>query len=470
MRIMNNPIFTFKSLEEEVVNLCKDLRDLCNTPGPTRCVAKLSQKFDPRISSNNEFPFIVKLNEIIIRMNKKNPNGNKLFLFQDYGNIILVSGFKKKPSLKQIKEIPFVLASHADEISYIKKKNSMEIIPLFNYLPIVNTGFDVFSKATNVDEHGTFSLKSSRGVIRHNKVKIFGFIGDKENRDFKQIGSGNIYRKVPDDIDIKMEETNDHHKKLLEEDKQKKSFYLENIEYSNPDLEKRGVLEGDLIIQDYDETEDNFNINSIIHAKALDDRVGVISHLYTLNELNKNGIAAKAIMVGDEEGVNSDIAWAKLSRPVFRKYCKEEDIIIICDGFDGKKLTEFEQEYGFKNGDCKHFDMALIAPYRSEGKGAGDPGMFALFRDEIIRLADENGFKAVTTTDYVSRSFDPKIMDDFPNICSIDWSNGPVVTPTKKYYNECHVDESVSIKQVVNIIGTSFWTIHYLNQIYLKKK
>jgi hypothetical protein len=424
---MEEPELNFNELAKKIEEICTNLKKLTKTPGPTRCVAKLSNDFDLRIGRNQKFPMYETIEKIVGDMNKEiiEEKGelSKLFIFQDHGNIILVSGFKKKPTNKEIRNnIRFTLTSHADEITFIKRKNSMEVFPCCNATPLVNFG------------------------IRHPEVGIFGFDGIGDERKFKFIGSGKLYKREPAEEEIRKGKYK----------KTDKIFFLENVDLEDS---KREIKEGDLIIQNYDLTSSKYNIDTIFHTKALDDRVGVLVHLYTMKELCKYNIKAKAIFVGDEEGIDKDIAWARLARPSFKKYCKEDDFIIICDGFDGGLLFEFEKE---KEGE--HLDKALIVPYRSEGKGAGDPGLFSFLRDYVIDISKSHGFEVTTTTDYVSRSLDPKIMDDFPLICSIDWSNGPVVTPTEDYFNRCHVDESISIKQVINLIGTTFWTVYLINK------
>jgi len=420
--LVREPDLNFDDIAEEVETICQDLHTLALKAGPTRCVAKLTEDFDPRIGRKKEFPIFQKVKEIVDRMNEEVQGERKeipkLILFQDYGNIILISGFEKKPSPDEIQNIPFVLSSHADEITFIKKKGSPQLLPLCNVNPLI--------------EHR----------VMHPDVKVFGFEGVRDERSFREIAAGKLRDK----------------KKTIKKDGEKNEiteFCLEDIELVD---QKREVKEGDLIIQNYDLTPKKYDLDTILHMKALDDRVGVVAHLYTMRELNRYKIKAKAIFVGDEEGIDKDVAWARLARPIFRKYCKEENFIIVCDGFDGKQLDEFKKE---KKG--KHLQEALMVPYRSEGKGAGDPGLFSLLRDSVVNLSKKHGFEAATTTDYVSRSFDPKIMDDFPSICSIDWSNGPVAIPSGGFYPECHIDESVSIRQVINIIGTTFYTIWFID-------
>ena len=440
---MDKPNVSFDNLSQEVETICDDLQLLTSTAGPTRCVAKLNENFDPRIGRAKEFPLYAAMKEIVDRMNQESMAN--LQLFPDCGNIILVSGLPPGSIVdeQRIRKIPVALSSHADEITFLRKKESQILFPLCNAKPFEKYG------------------------IEHHKVKIFGFRGAGDEREFKEVGSAELHER-----EVRTRGTGQQLNKpkdLSQNNKKDKTagiktpqfeFYLQNVSCAEGLEEDKKELEGDLVIQDYDETIKNFGLNTIFHTKALDDRVGVLAHVYAMRELGKMKIPAKAIFVGDEEGVDADVSWARLARPSFRRYCREDGITILCDGFDGKNLHEFEKQ------ECRHLDAALISPYRSEGKGAGDPGIFSLLRDNVVTLANEHGFEAVTTTDYVSRSLDPKIMDDFPYICSIDWSNGPVLTPTKTpdgYFNVCHVDESVSVRQIANIVGTTFWAVWFLN-------
>jgi len=445
---MREPNFSFNDLKKDENYLCNLLIELSQTPGPTRCIAKMSTD-DPRLDKKSDFPFFIKIKKIIDEINKiyfKNTK-NKISLFQEFGSIVLISSYPKVPSNKEIKKIPIVLASHGDEITYLLKKDLTHLLPIFNCQPYKKDDDEI--------------------IFMHSDVDIFGFFYENANEQgFGKIGFGKIK--------IRLKKNDKKENELI--------FNLVNVSFDSKKTESRGLKEGDLIIQKYpfklgkydtaESIRENAQIKNndeiIIHTKAMDDRVGVLAHLYTMKELNKNGIKAKAIILGDEEGITKDVAWAKLTRPIFTKYCSPDDIIIICDGFDGKQLKEFIEKKG------EYMDKALIAPYRSEGRGAGDPGLFALFREKIISLCEKHGFNATTTTDYVSRTFDPKIMDDFPMICFIDWSNGPIENPIEikrdnesiSLHNVCHIDESVSIKQIINIIGTTFWTVWY----FIKEK
>jgi hypothetical protein len=56
-------------------------------------------------------------------------------------------------------------------------------------------------------------------------------------------------------------------------------------------------------------------------------------------------------------------------------------------------------------------------------------------------------------------------MDDLALILFIDWSNGHI----KDKESICHYKESVSIDQIINIIGVTFYTYLYFYQYYDKK-
>ena len=213
------------------------------------------------------------------------------------------------------------------------------------------------------------------------------------------------------------------------------------------------------MIQAYSDenVNDDYTLDSVIHMKAWDDRVGSIAHIYAVAELVKRGIPGKVILAGDEEGLNKDIAWARLIRPAFRQYVRPDGLILICDGFDGKHLKD-----EFNSGD--YLSKALITGYISDASGAGDPGLLSIFRDKIIEMALTAEFEVAITTSYASRSIDPKIMDEFPLIGFIDWSNGIVGGAD----SACHVDESVKLRQVVNVIGVTCLVVKYFSEVLMR--
>lgn len=55
-------------------------------------------------------------------------------------------------------------------------------------------------------------------------------------------------------------------------------------------------------------------------------------------------------------------------------------------------------------------------------------------------------------------------MDEFPLIGFINWSNGNVEDDESTYY--CHRDESVKLRQIVNIIGTTCLAVNYFSEIF----
>ena len=116
--------------------------------------------------------------------------------------------------------------------------------------------------------------------------------------------------------------------------------------------------------------------------------------------------SSKAILTSAEEGLPNDISWGRLVRPTYERFCTHDTLTLICDGADGKELKEFEDE-------DRCLSSAVIIPYTSFGKGGGDLGIFSRFRDDIIPKLKEiyEEDVAVTTTDYVSRSYEIKIMD-----------------------------------------------------------
>ena len=424
-------LFTFNDIKTDLTKICTHLRLLVDTPGPTRCVAKLLDNFDPRINQNEEFFMFQTIQGIIDEFNKE--IGVKIHLKQHNGNIIIAGGFDKKPTDDEIKDIPITLASHADEISFlVTKKGYQDDTSYREVLPLCATKFLV-----------------DQGFI-HKEVEIYGFRNIEDIRKFVKVGVTSIFMK-------------------LNKEKKPHFFIRTSIEMGIP------LLEGDIVIQKYDNTDHNlYNLDTIFHCKALDDRIGILCDLYTIFYLTKyTKYKSKAILVGDEEGVPSDTSWARLVNPTFNNFCRKDGIILICDGIDGFSMKEFPE--------FKRVHEALIIPYTSDGKGGGDHGLFSILRDNIIPKINHNkiNFKAVTCTDYTSRSLDPKIMDNFPLIGFIDWSNGPVHPSaedpedvldeiSKQYYylSKCHVDESVSIRQVLNIIGTNFYAFLELHKIY----
>ena len=385
--------------------LGKDLVKLATTPGPTRCVAKIGEN-DPRIDRSERFPITLVVQEIIDRLSCDNKID--LVLMEFNGNLLIVGGLGRDPTPQAIKDLPVTLAPHLDEITYQVKNEQDKATGAQILIPLCNAPDKI--KPEN------------------SKVKILGFRGEN-HRKLVEIGLGNIEPepKVP-----------------------KKRYLLKT--------EAKDLLMGDLVIQDYshEKPDARYDIESTIHMKALDDRVGCIAQIYAVAELAKRGLPAKAILAGDEEGFNKDVSWARLVRPAFTEFSRRDGLIIVCDGFNAPNMRE---EFYFRH---EHLSEALMTAYVSDASGAGDPGIFSLFRDKVVNLAGRCGFESIVTTSYASRSIDPKIMDEFPLIGFINWSNGNVWDDEAI----CHHDESILLRQVVNIIGTTCLAVNYFSEIF----
>lgn len=378
-------------------NLAHDLERLASAPGPTQAVAKISQS-DPRLSEGRDFPITAVVKKVVNEINQA--EDTDLTVFQHHGNLCVVGGVGNAPSQKDIYDIPLTMAAHLDEITYLVSKRSHE-------------GYTLL-----------FPLCNAPKRILHSDARIFGYRGPDADREFVEIGEGCI------DIDVVR----------APKAREKKETYFYCLDT------KASIRDGDMVIQDYgpDWVGQKGASHSIMGAKALDDRVGVTTTIHAVKELCKVGVAAKAILSGSEEGIGQDVAWARLARETFRSYCRKDGVVIICDGIDGVRLEEFERQKG------SHLEEALVVPYTSFGKGGGDPGLYSLLRDIIVPTTQSWGFKVSTTTDYVSRSIDPKLMDEYPLMGFVDWSNGKVLHRD----SVCHQDESVMMEQLVNIIGT----------------
>jgi len=421
-----------KNLVKNITQLGKDLVELCMVSGPSSYIAKSGEN-DIRIDKNKEFPVFSEINKIVKRINDElqSYTDNKVHILQDFGSIILTSGFRNKPTIDEIKNIPIVFASHADEISYMVKQDLNEIVPLFNAKPIVY-----------LYDGGYFGKLK---IFRY-KSKILGFRGIGEKRELIEIGEG--------EINIEVDKRDRDYK-----------FFIENITLYD---QKIDVKVSDLVIQNYNDINKDYTLGTIIHAKALDDRVGAISQIYALKEFTKINLETKAIIIGDQKYGQTIESSGRSIRNVFNRYCNSDDIVIITDAFDGRMLKELEKYRS------QYLDKALIVPFRSDGKGSGDLGFFSIFRDEIINVCKKNEFDAITTTDYVSRSIDYKIQDMFSHIISIDWSNGPIIdpidTPDGPRHNICNVDESIQLSQLINVIGTLYFSALYFSNKLIKKK
>jgi len=399
--------------EAYIDQLGKDLVKLAITPGPTRCVARIADN-DPRIDRTERFPMTLVVQEILERLS--HDNKIDLVLTEFNGNLLIVGGLGINPTDQAIKDLPVTLAPHLDEITYMVKNEWDKETGLRKILPLCNAPLPDKIKPENT------------------KLKILGFRGEN-HRKLVEVGLGSMEAKD-----------------LGPEIKEARKRYLYRLK-----TEAKDLLMGDLVIQDYchEKPDARYDLESIINMKALDDRAGSIAQIYAVAELAKRGLPAKAILAGDEEGFNKDISWARLVRPAFREYSRPDGLIIVCDGFDGNRL-----QAEFKCGE--YLSKALVTAYVSDASGAGDPGIFSLFRDKVVDIASRCGFEAATTTCYASRSIDPKIMDDFPLIGFINWSNGSV--GGKDAF--CHRDESVKLRQIVNIIGTTCLAVNYFSEIF----
>lgn len=393
--------------EAYIDQLGKDLVRLAITPGPTRCVARIADN-DPRIDRTERFPMTLVVQEILERLSRDNKID--LVLTEFNGNLLIVGALGINPTKQEIYDLPVTLAPHLDEITYMVKNERDKATGAQILIPLCNAPDNI--KPEN------------------SKAKILGFRGEN-HRKLVDVGSGNFEPKP----------------KVL------KKRYLLNTE-------AKDLLMGDLVIQDYshEKPDARYDLESIIHMKALDDRAGCIAQIYAVAELAKRGLPAKAILAGDEEGFNKDISWARLVRPAFTEFSRRDGLIIVCDGFDAPKMKE---EFYSRH---EHLSEALMTAYVSDASGAGDPGIFSLFRDRIVDIARRSGFEATITTSYASRSIDPKIMDEFPLIGFINWSNGNVWDYESTCY--CHRDESVKLRQIANIIGTTCLVVNYFSEIF----
>lgn len=417
-------MITFEDLENDVDMICEDLMKLVKTPGPSHAIARISRD-DPRIEK--EFPMTETVKELTARINEQDKTN--ISCREDHGNIVLVGGLQsKKPTGGEIRSIPVTIGAHLDEITYLISNKSYDdshiLIPLCSPPKETYTG--------------------KQHPFKHEKAKIFGF----RKKRFVPLGHGRF-----------------HATRKITIDKRTKERRYENWVYLlKVDEETAKIHEGDVAIQDYGtrtKEQKQYDAHSAINAKALDDRVGSIVAIYALKYLAKSNpsIPVKVILAGDEEGVGIDVSWARLVRPTYERFCERDVITLMCDGIDGWNLHEFEEK---RKGEI--LTEALLVPYTSYGKGAGDYGLFSLIKDEVIPIAQTEGrFQVKTTTDYVSRSFDPKIMNNFPLISFLDWSNGKV----GNMFARCHVDETIKVKQILNLIGMMVYTVQYL---YKKQK
>lgn len=386
-----------------------DLVELVRTPGPTGSCARVlnSQK---KGANQKEFPMTRMVRRVVDRFEAS----GRIEMFEDNGNIVLVGGLKPKDlNEDEIRNIPIVLGAHVDEVTYLVSDKSKEGLRVL--IPLCSPPTRPFSP--------TFS------PFKHQEAQILGL----RHGELKTVGYGNFHAMS------KMEY-------------RRKEIRMEGWEYLlevKKEVDK--VLPGDVAIQDYIHIKEYNGIDSVIVAKALDDRVGVIATLYAFSFLSRI-MPIKIILSGDEEGVPRDVSWARLILPTYHRFCKNDVFTIICDGINGADLAKNPS----KGNDF--LTEALLAPYTANGKGGGDYRLFSLIRENVIPLCEKNEFEIRATTDYVSRSFDPKIMNEYPLITFIDWSDG---LPGELSFR-CHFHEEVVLKQILNIIGSIFWTSKYL--------
>lgn len=398
----------FDNIVEYAQQIYNDLIKLVETPGPTGCCARVMS--EQRKSQQREYPMTKTIKSIVSKFEES----ERIKTIEDNGNIVLVGGLNSKdPSEDEIREIPIVLGAHMDEVTYLlsnKSEGGYRVL-----IPLCSPPTRPFSPTYH--------------PFKHQEAQILGF----RNGELKTVGHGSFHAKIK--IKVRQREVRMEGWKYLLEVKK--------------EIEK--VLPGDIAIQNYMDITEYDGIDSVIVAKALDDRVGTVAILYAFGFLCKH-MPIKAILSGDEEGVPRDTSWARLILPTYHRFCRNNVFTILCDGINGADLAEFSSR---KN---DFLTEALLVPYTANGKGGGDYRLFSLIKEEVIPSCEKNGFEMRATTDYVSRSFDPKIMNEYPLITFIDWSNG---LPEDLAFR-CHFHEEVHFKQVLNIIGSIFWTSRYL--------
>lgn len=391
---------------DEISNYCDEifgtLRNLIETPGPSLACARISRKAG---QANGEFPMTRKIKEIIGGFEAS----SNIRLWEDHGNIVLVGGLKsERPDDEEVKEIPIVLGAHMDEITYL----------------ITNKSDD--------GSHVILPLCSPpTWPFHHREARVLGM----RDRELVTVCLGKFDAEE------------------IIRDGRDKSVRMERLKYTLKVEEDEGVTPGDIAIQDYMNFGKYNGPDSVIEAKALDDRVGTTAVLYALRFLSQR-MPIKAILSGDEEGVPSDVSWARLILPTYERFCRRDVITLLCDGVNGADIKECPDDVGGFLSD------ALLLPYTADGKGGGDYRLFSLLREGALPRAKENGFAAKALTDYASRSYDPKIMNEFPMIGFVDWSNGLVGNAQFK----CHYHEEVLLRQVLNIIGCLYWACVDLNE------
>ena len=399
----------FDNIQNYGEEIYKNLLELIKTPGPSLSCARVLGKGKKEREQEDvikDFPLTKTVKRIIEGFEKS----CNIKLLEDHGNIVLVGGLDSNdPDEDEIKDIPIVLGAHLDEVTYL------------------------ISNKSEKDKRIIFPLCSPpTRAFMHKEAEVLGLRNGELITVAYGIFEAEEIRKVRRDEAVVMERW----KYLLKEERKLKV-----------------VLPGDIVIQNYMKFGKYDGLDSVIEAKALDDRVGTVAVLYALRFLSKH-MPIKAILSGDEEGVPRDVSWARLILPTYRRFCTNDVITILCDGVNGADIKECPDDEG------NFLSDALLLPYTAEGKGGGDYRLFSLIKEKIVPICKKNAFNIRWLTDYASRSFDPKIMNEYPLMTFIDWSNGLV----GNHIFKCHYHEEVLFEQVLNIIGCIYWTCMFLRQ------
>jgi hypothetical protein len=381
-----------------------NLLELIKTPGPSFCCART---LNQRKKGVEKFP----ITQVIEKIIKKYEKVSNIKLIEDNGNIVLVGGLDSNdPQMDEIKDIPIILGAHIDEVTYLISNK-------------IKGEYKILRPLCSAPTRRFYNKEAEILSTRNGKLESIGY-GELEAEEKISV--------VGDEITMEGWE-----------------YLLKPKEESL----KEDIIPGDVVIQNYLPLNEYAGIDTVIRAKALDDRVGTVAVIYSLIFLSKE-MPIKAILAGDEEGYPRDVAWARLVLPTYQKYCKNDVITILCDGINGADITEYPADK------TKYLSDAILLPYTAHGKGGGDYRLFSLIQAKVKPIIEKNGFKIRVSTDYASRSFDAKIMNEFPLITFIDWSNGKVGDNRYK----CHYHEEVMFRQIINIIGSIIHTSKYLKE------
>jgi len=443
-------------VEVNIRKLHENLLELCKTSGPTQACVRMSEK-DARVKT--DLPMETKIKEIVQEFNEELTGDRKpsLRIVRHMGNLVVIGGVEvanrgqkleienaselSEHEIKAIRKIPVVFGAHLDEITYIIANRESSILDgkVYRILPICNPpkifGVGPIRKIRCEDERDKKPKMLIVGHVFNPEGRVVGF----RSGEFKDnIGTGEVYK-----VDIEEE------KKRMSE-----KYLLLKLESKNVEIRK-----GDMVIQDYGDWKEKDtrrgNSCGVVRSKALDDRVGCIAAIYAVKELSRRGVLSKAVLTSSEEGVPSDISWGRLVQATYSEFCTDDIITLICDGMDGRELTEFK-------GERRELSKALIIPYTSYGKGGGDVGIFSLLRDEILRKLERLYGKriAATSTDYSSRSYDVKVMDRWTLIGFVQWTCGVPLDESAA----CHNEETVNPTQIVNIIRVLVHSAEYFHK------